>query len=66
ERVFDQMTHLSRIFATTLGGVMVDDNRVPLSDNGIDRIKQKLSGIQAIMKSRDFPAGGEIAQRLFV
>lgn len=66
ERVFDQMTHLSRIFATTLGGIMVDDNRVPLSDSGINNIKHKLSGIQAVMKSRDFPAGGEIAQRLFV
>ncbi len=66
ERVFDQMTHLSRIFATTLGGVMVDDNRVPLSDSGIEKIKQKLSGIQSIMKSRDFPAGSEIALRLFV
>ena len=66
ERVFDQMTHLSRIFATTLGGIMVDDNRVPLSDSGIEKIKQKLSGIQAIMKSRDIPAGGEIALRLFV
>ena len=66
ESVFDQMTHLSRIFATTLGGIMVDDNRVPLSDSGIDKIKQKLSGIQAIMKSRDIPAGGEIALRLFV
>lgn len=66
ERVFDQMTHLSRIFATTLGGIMVDDNRVPLSDSGIDKIKLKLSGIQTVMKSKDFPAGGEIAQRLFV
>ena len=66
ERAFDQMTHLSRIFATTLGGTMVDDNQVPLSDSGIDRIKHKLSGIQTVMKSRDFPAGGEIAQRLFV
>ena len=66
ERVFDQMTHLSRIFATTLGGTMVDDNQVPLSDSGIDRIKHKLNGIQAVMKSRDFPAGGEIALRLFV
>jgi len=66
KRVFDQMTHLSRIFATTLGGILVDDNRIPLSDSAIDKIKQKLSGIQAIMKSRDIPAGGEIALRLFV
>ena len=66
ERVFDQMTHLARIFATTLGGIMADDNRIPLADSGIDKIKQKLSGIQAIMKSRDVPAGGEIALKLFV
>ena len=66
ERVFDQMTHLSRIFATTLGGIMVDDNRTPLSDSGLDKIKQKLSGIRAIMKSHDVPAGGKIALRLFV
>jgi FtsZ-interacting cell division protein ZipA len=66
ERVFDQMTHLSRIFATTLGGVIADDNRIPLTDSGIEKIMQKLSGIQAIMKSRDVPAGSEIALRLFV
>jgi len=66
KRVFDQMTHLSRIFATTLGGILVDDNRIPLSDSGIDKIKQKLSGIQSIMKLRDIPAGGEIALRLFM
>jgi len=66
ERVFDQMTRLSEVFATTLGGIMVDDNRVPLNDSGIERIKHKLSEIQAVMKSRDFPAGDEIALRLFV
>ncbi len=66
ERVFDQMTRLSEVFATTLGGIMVDDNRVPLNDSGIERIKYKLSEIQAVMKSRDFPAGDEIALRLFV
>ena len=66
ERVFDQMTRLSEVFATTLGGIMVDDNRVPLNDSGIERIKHKLSEIRAVMKLRDFPAGDEIALRLFV
>ena len=66
ERVFDQMTRLSEVFATTLGGIMVDDNRVPLNDSGLERIKHKVSEIQAVMKLRDFPAGDEIALRLFV
>ena len=66
ERVFDQMTRLAEVFATTLGGIMVDDNLVPLNDSGLERIKHKVSEIQAVMKLRDFPAGDEIALRLFV
>jgi len=66
ERVFDQMTRLSEVFATTLGGIMVDDNRVPLNDSGLERIKHKVSEIQAVMKLRGFPTGDEIALRLFV
>ena len=66
ERVFDQMTRLSEVFATTLGGIMVDDNRVPLNESGLERIKHKVSEIQAVMKLRGFPTGDEIALRLFV
>ena len=66
ERVFDQMTRLSEVFATTLGGIMVDDNRVPLNDSGLERIKHKVIEIQAVMKLRDFSAGDDIALRLFV
>ena len=65
ERVFDQMMHLAGIFSTTLGGMLVDDNHVPLTDSGIAKIKQHLSNIQAMMKARNIPAGGEIALRLF-
>ncbi|MDN5753935.1 MAG: cell division protein ZipA C-terminal FtsZ-binding domain-containing protein, partial [Nitrosospira sp.] len=32
EKVFGQMVHLAGIFSDTLGGIMVDDNDVPLSD----------------------------------
>ena len=65
EKTFDQMAHLAGIFSTTLGGIMVDDNRVPLSDSGMGKIKLQLSGIQALMKARNIPAGSEIALRLF-
>lgn len=66
ERVFDQMTHLAKIFSNTLGGIMVDDNRVPLSDSGIQRSKQQLIEIQASMKKNHINAGGPSALRLFV
>ena len=66
EKIFDQMAHLAGIFSTTLGGIMVDDNRVPLSDSGLSKIKQQLGGIQDMMKARNIPAGGEIALRLFM
>lgn len=66
ERVFDQMTHLAKIFSNTLGGIMVDDNRVPLSDSGIQKSKQQLIEIQAAMKKNHIHAGGPSALRLFV
>ena len=65
EAVFGQMMHLAGVFTDNLGGVMVDDNRIPLSDSGIRKIKQQLIAIQSTMLSRNIPAGGETALRLF-
>jgi hypothetical protein len=65
EAVFAQMVHLANTFADNLGGVLVDDNRIPLSDSGIGKIRQQLSAIQAVMMARNIPAGGEAALRLF-
>lgn len=66
EKVFDQMTHIAKLFSNTLGGIMVDDNRVPLSDNGIIRSRQQLNEIQDQMSSQHIPAGGISAMRLFI
>lgn len=66
EKVFDQMAQLARLFSSTLNGILVDDNRVPLSDNGIRRSKQQLINIQASMAAHNIPAGSEIALKLFV
>ena len=66
DRVFDQMAHLAKIFSNTLGGIMVDDNRVPLSDSGIQRSKQQLIEIQSVMKNNHISAGSPSALRLFV
>ena len=65
EAVFGQMMHLAGVFTDNLGGVMVDDNRIPLSDSGIRKIRQQLIAIQSTMLSRNIPAGGETALRLF-
>ena len=66
EKVFDQMTHLAKIFSNTLGGIIVDDNRVPLSDNGLSRSKQQLIDIQTNMRNNKIDAGSQCALRLFV
>lgn len=66
EKAFDQMTHIARIFTNTLGGTMVDDNRVPLTDNGIIRSRQQLSKIQSVMEANNIPAGSSNAMKLFV
>ena len=66
EKVFEQMAHLAKLFASTLNGIMVDDNRVPLSDNGLKRSKQQLKNIQAAMSAHNIPAGSDVALKLFV
>ncbi len=61
----DRMAHAGMEIAETLGGFVVDDNRVPLQDAGVARIKTQLQGICAAMAERQIPAGSPRAQRLF-
>lgn len=61
----DRMVHAGTVIAETLGGFVVDDNRVPLQEAGIARIKTQLQGIYAAMAERRIPAGSPRAQRLF-
>lgn len=66
ERVFTQMTELARRFAETLQGMLVDDNRQPLSESQLDHIRREFIGKpQATMLSFGLPAGSAQAQRLF-
>jgi hypothetical protein len=64
-RVFDQMLVLARQMAGSLGGMLVDDNRRPLSDAGVAKIKAQLAKIHSKMDAAGIPAGGERALRLF-
>jgi hypothetical protein len=45
---------------------MVDDNRVPLTDNGITRSRQQLIKILSVMEANNIPAGSPNAMKLFV
>ncbi len=66
ERVFTQMTELAKRFAESLQGVLVDDNRQPLSESQLDHIRREFIGKpQATMATFGLPAGSPQAQRLF-
>ena len=64
-KVFDEMTQLATLFAGTLGGQLVDDNRRPLSDAGIASIRRSVERIAHDMESHGIPAGSVLARRLF-
>lgn len=64
-RTFNQMLAVARQMASSLGGQVVDDNRRPLTEAGIDRIKQQLAEIYARMEAQQIKNGSRRALRLF-
>jgi hypothetical protein len=62
---FDQMVGIGRSLATSLGGTLVDDNRVPVTPQGLEQIRNQLRTIYAAMEAAGIPAGGPLALRLF-
>jgi len=64
-RAFDRMVAMSRSFADSLDGMLADDNRVPLNDAGLDKIRAQLRAIYGAMEQRGIHAGGPLALRLF-
>lgn len=64
-RIFDQMLLQARQIAHTLNAVLVDDNRRPLTDNGIAKIKSQLATIYTKMDAAGIAPGSERAARLF-
>jgi ZipA-like protein with FtsZ-binding domain len=65
DRAFDAMVSVARQLGASLGGDLVDDNRVPLNDAAVQKIKAQLRTVCARMESRGIPAGSERALRLF-
>jgi len=62
---FENMLATARNFAETLDGVLVDDNRRPLTDEAIGKIRHQLTGILAKMEAGQLAAGSARALRLF-
>ena len=62
---FEAMLATARSFASTLDGTLVDDNKAPLSDEAIEKIRRQLTGILAKMEAGQIAAGGARALRLF-
>ncbi len=65
KQAFDQMITIAKSFSGTLGGVLVDDKRLMLSEAGFDKIRRLLQEIKLKMESRQIAPGGERALRLF-
>lgn len=62
---FEQMAGLARQMADALNGAIVDDNRKPLNDAALGKIKQQLAAIYSKMEARQIPPGSARALRLF-
>lgn len=63
--VLDHMIEIAGGIAASLGGQLVDDNRAPLSEAGLARIREQVRTIHARMDLHGIPAGGTRALRLF-
>ncbi|MBW7900024.1 MAG: cell division protein ZipA C-terminal FtsZ-binding domain-containing protein [Rhodocyclaceae bacterium] len=65
DRAFAQMLELARRMAETLNGVLVDDNRRPLTESMLDPFRRQIGQYQSQLAAKGLPAGGPLALRLF-
>jgi len=62
---FNQMVQVGRQLAQSLGGTLVDDNGAPVTDAGLEQIRNQLRAIYRTMELRGMPPGSTLAGRLF-
>ncbi len=62
---FDQMVAVGRQLAQSLGASLVDDNQSPVSEAGLEQIRNQLRSIYKTMDAHGIPAGSPAALRLF-
>lgn len=64
--VFDRVADIAMRLSKSLGGRLVDDNGKLVTQDSVQKIRQRLAQAYASMEARGIPAGGERASRLFV
>jgi len=62
---FDRFVEFTRALADALSAAIVDDNRQPLDDAALGKIRAQLEGLYESMEQQGIPAGGPLALRLF-
>ena len=62
---FERFVEFTRALAEALSAGIVDDNRQPLDDAGIGKIRAQLQALYASMEQQGIPAGSPLALRLF-
>ncbi|MFM9835407.1 MAG: cell division protein ZipA C-terminal FtsZ-binding domain-containing protein [Methylophilaceae bacterium] len=65
DQVFSQMVQVAQKMANSLGARMVDDNKKPLGDLQVEKIRQQLKVIHATMLARGVMPGSPSSARLF-
>lgn len=61
----DHMVAVAKTMEVSLNAVLVDDNNRPLADIQIERIRDQIKSIHAMMQLRGIAPGSDIAHRLF-
>jgi hypothetical protein len=62
---FDRFVEFTRALADALSAGIVDDNRQPLDEAGLGKIRAQLEALYASLEQQGIPAGGPLALRLF-
>jgi ZipA, C-terminal FtsZ-binding domain len=62
---FDRYVEFARALAESLSAEIVDDNRRPLDEAGLNRIRAQLQALYASMEQQGISAGSPLALRLF-
>ena len=62
---FDRFVEFTRSLAGALSAAIVDDNRQPLNDAGLAKIRAQLEVLYQSMEKQGIPAGSRLALRLF-
>jgi FtsZ-interacting cell division protein ZipA len=63
--VYSDMIESTVLLAKRLNGVLVDQQRRPLNEEGLSKIHRKIVDTARRMESRGISPGGQVAHRLY-